>query len=90
MTIAEMNAVSRMIQLANVLLQHYGNIATLNELFNGAANYDGVITTEMLQTIPAFAHLSQADLSEMAYVIGVVLGALSGNLGALSNLTTGE
>lgn len=90
MDIAEMNAVSRMVRWAHILKTAFGDVATLNTLFNGAPDYDGAITTEMLQGVPAFAHLSQSDLTEFAHLTGIVHEQIVAKMLALSNLTTGE
>jgi len=70
MTVGQMNFVSRLIEQGKRIQANYGEETSLNALWNGAeADYNDQITTEALQEVPAFAHLTQANLNELMYIV---------------------
>lgn len=87
MTTAQINFVSRVIEFAKLLNGEYGNIVSMNALWYGAEDYNDTITTEALQTIPAFASFTNADLNELMYIVGQLKGLIDARLEPIAVLS---
>ena len=71
LTTGQINFVSRAQEFARLLQDQYGEIASINALWFGAeADYNDQITTEELQAVEAFAHLTVEQLNEVLYIAG--------------------
>lgn len=77
----EQNFVSRVQRFSRLLKDEYGEVVALNALWYGAeADYNDQITDEELDTIPSLAHITQAQLNEILYIVGQLKPLLDARL----------
>ncbi len=69
---------------AALLQSEFGEVATLDSLWGGAADYDGSITTEEIEAIPAFAGMTHEAVNEVVYIASNLKGLIEGRLAAIA------
>lgn len=85
---AHQNFISHTQAQARKLLDEYGRLTQLNELWAGAANYDGLIDQAAIDTIPSFAEsgLTQANVADALYAYAIIKDTITNALPALTML----
>ncbi len=87
-TQTKINFVNKSAIAAQALLDLYGDLSQLNTLWAGTPDYQHGIVQADLNSVPAFADcgLTVAQLTEVEYAIGQIVGLLSSKLPDLSVL----
>lgn len=81
MTPEQQNFVNRVQDLARLFKAQYGEIVALNALWYGAeANYNDLITDQALDGVASLAHLTNAQLNELLYIVGQLKPLLDARL----------
>lgn len=87
LTQPQMNFVSRVIALAVMFNEVFGELSMLQALWYGAEDYDTLITDEALQATGVFSHLSQADINEVMYIFSEARNRMNERLEPLAVVT---
>ncbi len=83
---SKINFVNKTAITAQAFLDLYGALSELNVLWAGTPDYKDAITQDDLNSVPAFADcgLTTAQLADVEYCIGQIVGLLSAQLPSLS------
>lgn len=83
---AEINFVMKTSAMAQTLMDLYGNLTVLNQLWAGPNAFNTGITQADLDNYPAFADigLTTQQLADVEYTLGLILGNLNNQLSGLS------
>lgn len=85
---AHQNFISHVQAQSRIMLDQYGRLIQLNELWAGTANYDTAIDQTAIDTVPSFeeSELTATNLADALYAFSLIKDNITNALPALTKL----